>query len=142
MENNQCYIDRLEKKGVKPTAVRILVLKAMVEENRAMSLLELEMKLETVDKSTIFRTLSIFLAHHVVHDIEDGSGSVKYEVCCGEDSCSIDDMHIHFYCEVCHRTYCFHSLHIPVVKLPEGFDMHGINYMIKGVCRMCSGKKV
>lgn len=141
MGNNQCYVDRLKQRGVRVTAVRILVLKAMIEEDRAVSLLDLETKLETVDRSTIFRTLSVFLAHHVIHDMEDGSGSVKYEVCFGKDSCSIDDMHIHFYCEVCHRTYCFHSLHIPVVKLPEGFNMHGVNYMVKGVCKACTDKR-
>lgn len=31
METNEIYALRLEKKGVKPTAVRILVLKAMLE---------------------------------------------------------------------------------------------------------------
>lgn len=31
METNEIYAVRLEKKGVKPTAVRILVLKAMLE---------------------------------------------------------------------------------------------------------------
>ena len=93
METNQHYIDRLEKKGVKPTAVRILVLKAITEAGCPVSLPDLETMLETVDKSTIFRSLNVFLAHHVVHDIEDGSGSLKYEACAGEETCSIDDMH-------------------------------------------------
>mgnify|MGYP000004823637 FL=1 len=79
METNEIYAVRLEKKGVKPTAVRILVLKAMLESPCALSLIELETLLGTVDRSTIFRTLNHFLAHHVVHDIEDGSGSLKYE---------------------------------------------------------------
>lgn len=140
MESNRHYIERLEKKGVKPTAVRILVFKAMAEAERPVSLLDLETMLETVDKSTIFRTLNAFLAHHVIHDIEDGSGSLKYEVCTNEEACSIDDMHTHFYCEVCHRTFCFRGIHIPVVSLPEGFEMQSINYMVKGICRECSHK--
>lgn len=137
---NQYHITRLEKKGVKPTAVRILVFKAMEEAQCPVSLLDLENLLETVDKSTIFRTLNVFLSHHLIHDIEDGSGSLKYEVCSNEETCSVDDMHIHFYCEKCHRTFCFRGIHVPVVHLPEGFDMHGINYMVKGVCRECSSK--
>lgn len=96
METNEIYAERLEKKGVKPTAVRILVLKAMMEASCAVSLIELETMLATVDRSTIFRTLNLFLAHHLVHDIEDGSGSLKYEVCPDEDTCSVDDMHTHF----------------------------------------------
>lgn len=105
-----------------------------------LSLIELETLLGTVDRSTIFRTLNHFLAHHMVHDIEDGSGSLKYEVCPDEDTCTVDDMHTHFYCEVCHRTFCFPSIHIPVVDLPEGFRLHSINYMVKGVCRECAAR--
>lgn len=140
METNEIYALRLEKKGVKPTAVRILVLKAMLESPCALSLIELETLLGTVNRSTIFRTLNHFLAHHVVHDIEDGSGSLKYEVCPDEDTCTVDDMHTHFYCEVCHRTFCFPYIHIPVVDLPEGFRLHSINYMVKGVCRECAAR--
>ena len=54
METNEIYAERLEKKGVKPTAVRILVLKAMMEASCAVSLIELETMLATVDRSTIF----------------------------------------------------------------------------------------
>ena len=61
METNEIYAVRLEKKGVKPTAVRILVLKAMLESPCALSLIELETLLGTVDRSTIFRTLNHFL---------------------------------------------------------------------------------
>ena len=117
METNEIYAERLEKKGVKPTAVRILVLKAMMEASCAVSLIELETMLATVDRSTIFRTLNLFLAHHLVHD-----------------------MHTHFYCEVCHRTFCFRSIHIPVIDLPEGFRLNSINYMVKGVCRECAAR--
>ena len=124
---------------MKPTAVRILVVKAMEEAQRPVSLLYLANLLETVDKSTIFRTLNVFLSHHLIHDIEDGSGSLKYEVCSNEETCSVDDMHIHFYCEKCHRKLCFRGINVPVVHLPEGFDMNGINYMAKGVGMECYG---
>lgn len=137
-ESTPIYVDRLQKKGVKPTAVRILVFRALIQASCALSLPDLEELLVTVDKSTIFRTLTLFLSHHLVHAIEDGSGSLKYEVCPEEETCSIDDMHIHFYCEVCHRTFCFPSIHIPLIHLPEGFRMNSINYMVKGVCQECS----
>lgn len=140
MENSKC-IEKLTRKGIKPTANRILVLETLLAAARAVSVQELEIMLGTVDKSSIFRTLTLFVKQHVVHTIEDGSGSLKYEVCSGEDSCSVADMHTHFYCEVCHRTFCFEAIHIPVIALPEGFAMHSINYMVKGVCRECSESK-
>lgn len=57
----------LEQRGIKPTAIRMLVLKAMMETEQAVSLLDLENKLDTVDKSTIFRTITLFVSHHLAH---------------------------------------------------------------------------
>lgn len=137
MNDPSFYTQRLEKKNIKPTAVRILVLRKLMESPYAVSLSELEQLLETVDKSTIFRTLNLFLAHHLVHELEDGSGSSKYEICESEERCSVSDMHAHFYCEQCHRTFCFKNIHIPLIALPEGFRMQSINYMVKGICKHC-----
>lgn len=50
----------LEKKGVKPTANRILVLRALLAAARPVSLPELEELLERMDKSSIFRVLGLF----------------------------------------------------------------------------------
>ena len=130
----------LEKKGVRVTSIRILVMDALMSALRPMSLSDLETVLDTVDKSSIFRTLEVFEKHHAVHSIDDGTGSVKFEVCEGEEECTVSDMHAHFYCEKCHKTFCLKEIHAPVVDLPEGFEMHSVNYIVKGVCRGCSRK--
>ena len=57
MVGNPDNIRRLEKKGVKPTAIRLLVADAILSAKRAVSLSDLEVILDTVDKSSIFRTL-------------------------------------------------------------------------------------
>ena len=85
MVDSPGQIRRLEKKNVKPTAIRLLVVDAIASAHRAVSLSDLEVILDTVDKSSIFRTLELFVKHHVVHAIDDGSGSVKYEICEGEE---------------------------------------------------------
>ncbi|MCM1021152.1 MAG: transcriptional repressor [Muribaculum sp.] len=128
---------RMQNKGVKPTANRIIVMRALANADKPMSMSELETVIETVDKSSIFRTLTLFLEHHVVHAIEDGSGSLKYELCSGVDSCTPDDLHAHFFCERCHSTYCLENVKIPQVALPDGFRAETINYMIKGLCPKC-----
>lgn len=139
------YMDKacgiLDRKGVKATPNRILVLRSMLLSERPLSLSELETMLDSVDRSSIFRVLTLFVAHHIVHEIEDGSGMAKYEVCSGENECTIEDMHVHFYCENCHRTYCFKDMHIPDVQLPEGFSMDSVNFMVKGTCPSCRGDK-
>ena len=129
---------RLEHRGVKLTAMRLLVYEELERARRPLSLRELEERMPTAERSTIFRTLTILLQHHLVHGIEDGSGALRYEVCQGHDECTPDDQHMHFYCEQCHRTFCLHEKKIPQVSLPEGFQMSSINYMIKGLCPSCS----
>lgn len=132
--------EKLEHRGVKLTAMRLLVYQELERAHRPLSLRELEDRMPTAERSTIFRTLTLLLQHHLIHAIEDGSGALRYEACHGHDECTIDDQHIHFYCEQCHRTFCFHDTKIPQVSLPEGFQVSSINYMVKGLCPDCSTK--
>lgn len=139
--DQQTYLEKLEKRGIKPTAIRLLILKTMIRLDRAVSLLDLENELVTVDKSTIFRTITLFHGHHLIHGVDDGTGSLKYAVCSHDCDCSVSEQHTHFYCEQCHRTFCLKSIHVPIVQLPEGFSVQSINYVIKGLCAECSTHK-
>ena len=56
------YLDKLVRRDIKPTAIRLLVIKEMMQAERAVSLLDLETLLDTVDKSTISRTIALFLS--------------------------------------------------------------------------------
>ncbi len=136
--DQEVYLKKLEKRNIKPTAMRLLILKTMMQLDRAVSLLDLENELVTVDKSTIFRTITLFLGHHLIHGVDDGTGSLKYAVCSNECNCSVDEQHTHFYCQSCHRTFCLKSIRVPVVQLPDGFAIQSINYVIKGLCSECS----
>ena len=104
------------------------------------SLSDLEEVLDTVDKSTIFRTLEVFAEHHVIHETEDGSGARKYCVCHSGHVCGPEEMHCHFYCESCHKTFCLDHTHIPPVKVPEGYELHEVEYLLKGLCPECRKK--
>lgn len=136
-EHNTSAEQLLEKGGVKPTSNRILVLRQLMEAERPMSLIELETGLETLERSSILRVLNLLLDHDVVHAFEDGRGVSKYEICHGEDHCSIDDMHAHFYCETCGRTFCFEDIASPRIDIPEGFRIRSVNFMLKGICPDC-----
>lgn len=136
----------LADREIKPTAIRLLILRAMENAQCTLSLTDLEAQLGTVDKSTIFRTLNLFQSHHLVHSVCDGSGQNKYALCpptchCGEhDSTCLEGLHTHFSCERCHRTFCLRGLPIPEVKLPEGFELHDANYVLIGLCPECAAK--
>ena len=128
--------------GIKPTANRIVVVKALAAAGRPMSLGELEYSILSIDKSGVFRALTLFREHHLVHVIEDGSDGVRYELCHSHDQhLQDDDQHCHFYCEHCHRTFCLPDMPIPAIPLPGGYTATSINYMVKGCCAACSEKQ-
>ena len=137
---SQDIISRLESKGIRPTANRILVMKALMGEQNPQSLSNLERKMVSMDKSSIFRTLTLFLEHDVVHAFEDGRGVLCYELCEEKGACDHHDGHIHFYCESCQRSFCMEDIHIPSFELPEGFYPHSISFVIKGECPDCRKK--
>lgn len=138
--NSQDMISRLESKGIRPTANRILVMKTLMGEQNPQSLSNLERKMVSMDKSSIFRTLTLFLEHDVVHALEDGRGVLCYELCEEKGACDHHDGHIHFYCESCQRSFCMEDIHIPSFELPEGFYPHSISFVIKGECPDCRKK--
>lgn len=138
--NSQDIISRLESKGIRPTANRILVMKTLMGEQNPQSLSNLERKMVSMDKSSIFRTLTLFLEHDVVHAFEDGRGVLCYELCEEKGACNHHDGHIHFYCESCQRSFCMEDIHIPSFELPEGFYPHSISFVIKGECPECRKK--
>ncbi len=138
--NSQNVISRLESKGIRPTANRILVMKTLMGEQNPQSLSNLERKMVSMDKSSIFRTLTLFLEHDVVHAFEDGRGVLCYELCEEKGACDHQDGHIHFYCESCQRSFCMEDIHIPSFELPEGFYPHSISFVIKGECPDCRKK--
>lgn len=140
MDSNECTAI-LEKAGIKPTSVRILVYKAVMDIEESFSLADIEMKLLSVDRSSIFRALTLFAKHHLLHSFEDGSGSQKYCICHNHGNCKPDEWHCHFYCEQCKKTYCLEDDVIPPINLPKGFVPHEMNYIIKGVCDKCSARK-
>ncbi|GAB6982096.1 Fur family transcriptional regulator [Prevotella dentasini] len=135
-------ISLLTRHGVKPTANRLLIAGALAAESYPMSMKELEVKLQTIDKSGIFRTLTLFRNHHLVHQVEDGNDVVRYELCLSHNEDHDEDMHVHFYCEHCHRTYCLSDIPVPKVQLPEDYVLQTVNFMVKGLCPQCSRKKL
>ena len=127
----------LGEHGVKPTANRIVVARALASSMQPQSLADLERRIGTIDKSNIFRALTLFKEHRLVHAIEGSGDGTKYELCHSHSHSHDDDQHPHFYCESCQQTYCLDYTEVPEIALPEGFEMASANLMIKGTCPKC-----
>ena len=133
---DKLLLELIEHHGVKPTANRLVIARALAAAGRPMSMTELETLLETIDKSNIFRTLQAFREAHLVHVLEDTGDGVRYELCRSHHD-DDDDLHVHFYCEKCHRTFCLSDIPVPSVSIPEGYEMHSVSYLLKGICKDC-----
>lgn len=132
--------ETLQNAGIRITAVRTMIWKQIrhgIDGN--FSLADLEEKLPTVDKSTLFRTLTLFSEAHLLHSVDDGSGSQKYCVCHHDDTRQCTG-HVHLTCRVCHKTFCLTDVKIPQVPLPDGFQPEETEYVVKGVCSKCRTK--
>ena len=92
----------LESKGIRPTAMRLMTYKRLAELNVAISLGDLEKDFKVSERSTLFRTMKAFEEKGIVHQIEDGTGVIKYALC--EENCECEvgnDLHLHFHCNNC-----------------------------------------
>lgn len=127
----------LAARGIKPTALRLLILKAMLGFEYAFSLGDLETALDTVDKSTISRTLRLFHENGLIHSFDDGSGATKYSLCQQDCTCSINDLHAHFHCNYCQKSFCLQNVPLPKIPLPIPMEAESINLVVKGFCGNC-----
>lgn len=127
----------LKQRNIKPTAMRQLVLEVLTEQKTAISLPELEQKFDKADKATLYRTLKTFEENKLIHRIDDGSGAVKYALCRETCECEPKDLHVHFYCTSCQKTYCLNDTPVPEINLPKGFILKGVNMVVNGICTDC-----
>lgn len=129
----------LENKGVRPTAMRLLVYKLLANKENAISLGELEKDFDTSERSTLYRTIKTFEERGLVHAIEDGTGIIKYAICKDQFTTKENnDLHLHFRCNTCQETVCLTDYKIPQINLPKGYVAEDMNLIVKGICEKCS----
>ena len=127
----------LHSRDIKPTAMRELVLDVLSRQKAAIGLPELEAHFEKADRTTLYRTLKTFEEKKLIHKIDDGTGTVKYALCSETCECEPDDLHVHFLCEKCEKTYCLYDIPVPTINLPRGFSLDGVNMVVNGTCASC-----
>ena len=131
----------MEEKGVRPTAMRLLVFRFLAESKAAKTLSDIENTFAKADRTTLYRTLKTFEDKAIVHQIDDGTGITKYALC--EEGCNCEleqDLHLHFHCNNCKETVCLTEHKIPHINLPDGYVAEDANLVLKGICDKCSGQ--
>ncbi|HLS30154.1 MAG TPA: transcriptional repressor [Flavobacteriaceae bacterium] len=128
----------LNKKNIRPTAMRILVYRILSTAEAALSLTDLENDFEAADRTTLYRTMKTFENQGIVHAIEDGTGITKYALC--EPFCASGDhkdLHLHFHCTICEETTCLTDYSIPKIRLPKNYIAQDMNLIVRGICDNC-----
>lgn len=125
---------------IRVTATRLLVANTLLRADHPLSQTEIEDELQTVDRSTVSRSVSLFLEKGMLHTVDDGSGVLKYEICTSESDENDDDAHVHFHCRRCGRTFCLHTVPVPEVETPSGFTTERASYVLTGLCPQCASR--
>lgn len=137
---NSQIIHILENHGVKPTAMRMLVLEQLLTQNRHLSLSDLEELLHPADRVTIYRTLQTFVKNGIAHSVEAPNSASVYGLC--SDNCnnhSHADLYPHFICEKCYKVTCSDDFSYTIHKKSDSplYEVHKIEVNIKGICPDC-----
>lgn len=126
-------------KQISPTAMRLLVLEFLLKQKSAISLSDLEKEFGHSDRTTLYRTLKTFEEKGMIHNIKDGTESVKYAICEADCKDGIHyDMHLHFYCTKCKELFCLPKTEMPQVNLPKNFQLEEVSLVARGICNTCS----
>ena len=128
----------LDKKEVRITAMRQMLLEYFLEKNKILGLGELEKAFPRADRITIYRTLKTFEGKGIIHSISNGTSEVKYALC--NEFCSPAqhaDSHPHFQCVKCNKLECLENVFVPQVELPRGYSMESVEMTIQGICVDC-----
>ena len=128
----------LDQKGLRITAMRLLVLEQLLLQQTPSGLNALQTALPRADRVTIYRTLKTFSENGIVHPIENGTAEVKYALCKAFCTASKHlDKHPHFHCQKCQRIICLETLQVPELAYPKGYQAQEVSVTVKGICANC-----
>jgi len=124
---------RLRVTGTRKQVLQIFLLK----EGKAISHQQLETQVGDSDRVTLYRTLKTFQDQGLIHQVQDGSGTLKYALC--HEACNhVEhfDNHAHFYCKACKETICLDEVNATLTA-PNGYQLNETHILMKGLCDNC-----
>lgn len=129
-------LQRLEEAGYRSGASRRRIVDLLAAESCAVTALEIDRRLESVGRATVYRTLEQLDRLHLVHRVEIGGEAAGYE--------RIDpgEHHHHIVCEDCGLLSPFASKDleqaIEEVSRSSDFAVAAHDVVLRGTCASCS----
>lgn len=127
----------LKQNKLRLTDSRKEVLSVLQSARHALLLSEIEQKLPSMDRITMYRTLQSFKKTDLIHVIGDPqSGVIRYMY----NDPTLPKQHVHFKCNLCNELICLDKSVDPIEgkDLPEGYEAEVYSLVIEGLCNKCS----
>lgn len=135
MDWSETALSRLEQAGYRSGAARREVVDLLARERCALTALEIDRRLDSVGRASVYRTLDQLEQLHLVQRVEIGGDAAGYE------RLDADEHHHHLVCEECGRLSPFadDSLEeaIEAVSQTSDFAVTAHDVVLRGTCASC-----
>ncbi len=129
----------LKKNGLKLTSPRLKVLEVFFSADRAVTYGEILAIVKAIDRVTIYRTLKLLEDIELIHLITGPGDGPAYALSTRKGGTQTGfKQHLHFCCTQCHGIFCLTDHAVPVITLPERYQVHSMNLVVNGLCRACN----
>jgi Fur family transcriptional regulator, ferric uptake regulator len=129
---------RLDEAGYRSGASRRKVVELLAGEPCAVTALEIDRRLDSVGRASVYRTLEQLEGLHLVQQVEIGGDAAGYE------RIDPEQHHHHLVCERCGRLSPFASdeLETAIEKIGHeaGFEVSVHDVVLRGACPDCRGR--
>jgi Fur family ferric uptake transcriptional regulator len=126
---------RLDEAGYKSGAARRQVVELLAKERCALTALEIDRRLDSVGRASVYRTLDQLEQLHLVQRVEIGGDAAGYE------RVDAEEHHHHLVCEQCGRLTPFADRPleraIAAISRDTEFDVAAHDVVLRGRCPAC-----
>lgn len=131
-------LQRLDEAGYRSGASRRQVVELLATERCAVTALEIDRRLESVGRATVYRTLEQLEQLHLVQRVEIGGDAAGYE------RLDAGQHHHHIVCEECGLLTPFSSEEleraIEAISNRSDFTVAAHDVVLRGACASCSDR--
>lgn len=129
----------LRKKGIRPSYLRIKILEYFFKYHNHPSVNmiydELQDKIPTLSKTSVYNTLSLFNQHHMIESLGITDNEQRYDL-------YRTKTHAHFYCEVCSEiTDINFAIDEQIAEVFKEYEVQSQSIQFKGICPNCLKSK-
>lgn len=127
----------LKNEGLRVTKIRVELLTALNQEGAALSQSDLQLRLASFDRTSLYRNLGLLIDHGLIHKALEENGTSFYAACSGCDAVVHRHDHVHVKCTECDRVEC-RDLPVELAQRLQGLALAELNISAKGLCTFCA----